>query len=408
MPDHIPPIDRRGFVAGGLGTVAGLALPSSAAGARVVAGRPRPYLLGADISWLPEDEAAGATYRYEGKTWDLLALLRRIGFNAIKVRTFVDPAAAGGYSADAPMARWAGLERTVALGRRVKAAGFDFTLSLHFSDDWADPQKQVKPAAWATMSPVALAAAVEAYSRRTVAALVAAGATPDMVVVGNETTFGMLWPEGRVPLTRPTGNPVTDRTHLDPGRVGGFDGFAALLKAGIAGARAAAPGTRIVLHNHLGRDWPILCDWTDALRARDVRFDAIGLSCYQQAAEGDWARSFTEFCRRYPDLGLLVAEYSSRKRYVNDLVHDLPNGQGWGSFIWEPTRHQEAIFDRGGRNAGEGPRPNLIAQGLNSAEAPGDGVPAAQRRRTYGVGGQYEGNEFLALYRRIASDYGLR
>ncbi len=399
------PIDRRGFVTGGLGAAAGLVLPGSAAAA---AARSRPYLLGADISWLPEDEAAGATYWYQGKAWDLLALLRHVGFNAIKVRTFVDPAAPGGYSADAPAARWAGLERAVALGRRVKAAGFDFSLSLHFSDDWADPQKQVKPAGWAAMPPAALATAVEAYSRRTVAALVAAGATPDKVVVGNETTFGMLWPDGRVPLTRPTGNPVTDRTHLDPGRVGGFDGFATLLKAGIAGARAAAPGTKIVLHNHLGRHWPILRDWTDALRARGVRFDAIGLSCYQQAAEGDWARSFTEFCRRYPDCGLLVAEYSSRKRYVNDLVHDLPNGQGWGSYIWEPTRHQEAIFDRGGRSAGEGPRPNLIAQGLNSAEAPGDGAPPEKRRRTYGVGGRYDGNAFLDLYRRIATDYGLR
>jgi arabinogalactan endo-1,4-beta-galactosidase len=398
------PIDRRGFVTGGLGAAAGLVLP----GAATAATRPRPYLLGADISWLPEDEAAGATYRYQGRAWDLLALLRHVGFNAIKVRTFVDPAAPGGYSADAPSARWAGLERTVALGRRVKAAGFDFSLSLHFSDDWADPQKQVKPAAWAAMPPAELAAAVEAYSRRTVAALVAAGAAPDMVVVGNETTFGMLWPDGRVPLTRPTGNPVTDRTHLDPGRVGGFDGFATLLKSGIAGTRAAAPGAKIVLHNHLGRHWPTLRDWTDALRAQGVRFDAIGLSCYQQAAEGDWARSFTEFCRRYPDCGLLVAEYSSRKRYVNDLVHNLPNGQGWGSYIWEPTRHQEAIFDRGGRSAGEGPRPNLIAQGLNSAEAPGDGAPPGKRRRTYGVGGRYDGNEFLDLYRRIATDYGLR
>jgi arabinogalactan endo-1,4-beta-galactosidase len=396
------PVDRRGFVAGGIAGVAGLALPAAAA-----ADRPRRYLLGADVSWLPEDEAAGGTYRYQGRTWDLLALLRHVGFNAIKVRTFVDPAAPGGYSADAPAARWGGLERTVALGRRVKAAGFDFSLSLHFSDDWADPQKQVKPAAWAAMSPVALAAAVEEYGRRTVAALVAADAAPDMVVVGNETTFGMMWPDGRVPLTRPTGNPVTDRTHLDPGRVGGFDGFATLLKAAIAGVRAASPDARIVLHNHLGRHWPILRDWTDALRSRDVRFDAIGLSCYQQAAEGDWARSFTEFCRRYPDLGLLVAEYSSRKRYVNDLVHDLPNGQGWGSYIWEPTRHQEAIFDRGGRSAGEGPRPNLIAQGLNSAEAPGGGVSGPKRRRTYGVGGPYDGNEFLALYRRIATDYGL-
>src|ERR1044071_7539826 len=95
MPHPSWPVDRRGFMTGSLGAAAGLVLSGAAA-----AKRSRSYLLGADISWLPEDEGAGATYRYQGRTWDLLALLRHVGFNAIKVRTFVDPAAPGGYSAD--------------------------------------------------------------------------------------------------------------------------------------------------------------------------------------------------------------------------------------------------------------------------------------------------------------------
>ena len=105
----------------------------------------------------------------------------------------------------------------------------------------------------------------------------AGGAPGDKAVIGNETTFGMLWPHGRGKLATPTGNPVTDANHaqVDPHALGGFDGFAALLRAGISGARRAEPAIAIQLHNHLGRHWPILREWTDALIARHVDFDVM-------------------------------------------------------------------------------------------------------------------------------------
>jgi arabinogalactan endo-1,4-beta-galactosidase len=236
--------------------------------------------------------------------------------------------------------------------------------------------------------------------------MAAAGVAPDMVVIGNETTFGILWPDGRVPLSIPTGNPVTDERHRDVPGAGGYDRFAALLRAGLAAARDTVPDAKLVVHNHLGRHWPIVQGWMDNLLERDVRFDATGFSCYQQQAEGDWERCFAEFARRYPDHGFLVLEYSSRKRYLNDLVRAHP--RGWGSFIWEPTRHQEAIFLREGQSAGEGPRPDLISQGLNTAEAPGSTPPTAAPPQRRQRGGRYDADpEFLVLYRTMARDYGL-
>ena len=82
-------------------------------------------------------------------------------------------------------------------------------------------------------------------------------------------------------------------------------------------------------------------------------------------------------------------------------------------------------FGRNGRNAGEGPRPNLISQGLNSAEAPGGQRPAMAAApspapaprpapapgagpRPMGRGGRYDANAHLDEYRRIARDYGLK
>ncbi|MEO5774994.1 MAG: glycosyl hydrolase 53 family protein [Sphingomicrobium sp.] len=402
-------ITRRDF---GVGAIA-LSLSSTASGAPARrARRPWPYLIGADISWLPQQEARGATFFEDGKQKDALAILKDAGFNAIKLRLFVNPE--NGYSrrGSGPNGPWAGTAASVAFARRVKAAGFHLSFTLHYSDNWADPQHQDKPAAWASLPFPKLVDALHLYTRQTLAAFKAAGVRPDLVVLGNETTFGMLWPDGRVPLTIPTGNPDTDKVHMNVAGAGGFDNFAALLKAGIAAARKELPRVPIAVHNHLGRHWPIVRSWTDNLLQRGVRFDAVGFSCYQQAAEGDWARTFTEFEKRYPDKGFLVLEYSSRKRYLNDLVHAHPNG--WGSYIWEPTIHQEAIFARGGLNAGGGPKPNLLSQGVNGAEAPGaaprpsSATPAVPPPRP-GFGGRFDAiPEFLQLYRDMARDYGLK
>lgn len=222
-----------------------------------------------------------------------------------------------------------------------------YSLTFHYSDTWADPEHQNVPAAWATLDTTGLIDAVYKHTHDSLTAMKNAGVAPDLILIGNETTFGTLWPQGRVPLTIPTGNPITDGNHMKVEGVGGFDTFAQFLKAGLAACADATPTAKTAVHNHLGRHWPIVQNWMDNLIQRGVKFDATGFSCYQQAAEGDWERTFAEYTKRYPDLGFFVAEYSSRKRYVNDIVHAHPNG--WGAYIWEPTRHQEAVFDRFGK-----------------------------------------------------------
>jgi hypothetical protein len=393
-------ITRRQTIGAGALCVAGLAAPARAkSGAR-----PWPFLIGADISWVPEDEAAGATYYLDGVRKDPLAIFRDAGFNALKLRLFVDPAK--GYSKGKPGGPWCGLDQIIDFSRRIKQAGFHLSTTLHYSDTWADPQHQNKPAAWAELPFARLVDTVERYTADTWAALKKAGAAPDLAILGNETTFGMLWPEGRVPLTIRTGNPQTDSVHMNATNAGGYDRFAALLKAAASATRETLPGVPLALHNHLGRHWPIVRHWTDSLIERGVDFDALGFSCYQQAAEGDWERTFAEFTKRYPDKGFFAIEYSSRKRYVNDLVHAHANG--WGSYIWEPTRHQEAIFLKDGASAGEGPRPNLLSQGINGAEAPGAAPAPPAPRKPRNHGGRYDADPtFIRLYQKMAKDYGV-
>jgi arabinogalactan endo-1,4-beta-galactosidase len=287
-------IDRRAITAGLMGLP--LLTASSQVRAATTGARPGPFLLGADISWIPQDEADGATYYVGGQRRDILAILGGAGFNAIKLRVFVDPAK--GYSATRQTDPWCGLTQTVAMAKRVKASGMHLTISFHYSDTWADPQKQGKPDAWKALPFKGLVAAVGDHTREVLAALNAVGAPADMVVIGNEITFGLLWPDGRVPLSVPTGNPATDAAHMNVPDAGGFDNLAALLNAGLSAARETAPAAKTSLHNHLGRKWPIVSHWMDNLLARNVRFDATGFSCYQQASEGDWAATFAAFSAR--------------------------------------------------------------------------------------------------------------
>ena len=209
----------------------------------------------------------------------------------------------------------------------------------------------------------------------------------------------------------------------------------------VAGAKEADPSVKIILHHHLGRSNERMRPWLDNLIQRGVQFDIIGMSCYAQAQEGDWKNNFADLAKRYPDKGLLVVEYSARKRFINDLMFDTPDKKGLGTFIWEPTRHRESLFDKDGKSAGGGQPSNFttdegIAQGarlrtnsilptnimtsaVNPANAPentnspefiyrsfgtNENARADWRKRRFG--GRYDVNELMDLYPQMSRDYG--
>jgi arabinogalactan endo-1,4-beta-galactosidase len=366
--------------------------------------RTEPFILGADISWVPQDEAQGATYWDKGVQKDIFQILKEHKFNYVRLRTFVDPKAPGGYASRNTEA-FCDIEHTKAMAKRAKAAGMKILLNLHYSDTWASPGHQNKPSAWAKLSFPDLVKAVHDYTYSVVAALKAQGTPADMAEIGNEISDGMLFPDGS------TSN---------------YDQFAALLKAGIAGAKEADPSVKIMLHHHLGRSNDVMRPWLDNLIKRGVKFDVIGMSCYAQAKEGDWKTNFDDLAMRYPDKLLVATEYSAKKREVNDLIFNAPEKRGLGTFIWEPTRWREALFDKDGVNAGGGGATNDLGQPLkppvgtapatgaapatgtatgvaNATNTPGT-APAPMRR--FNHGGRYDTNSFFDLYPQMSKDYG--
>ncbi len=117
------------------------------ASATVMNGPDKPIskMIGADISFLPELEARGIKFSDKGNQKDVLEILKDHGFNYIRLRIFKDPQRDSGYS---PGKGFCDLAHTMAMAKRVRAAGMKFLLDFHYSDYWADPGKQYKPKAW--------------------------------------------------------------------------------------------------------------------------------------------------------------------------------------------------------------------------------------------------------------------
>ncbi|MCB0636346.1 MAG: glycosyl hydrolase 53 family protein [Lewinella sp.] len=278
-------------------------------------------MIGADISWLPQLEARGVVFREHGQVVDPIFLLREQGFNFIRLRIFVNPENAEGYS---PELGFCGLDSTLAMARRVQAAGMKLLLDFHYSDYWADPQKQFKPQAWIDLDYPSLQDTVTAYTARVLRALTEQGTPPAMVQVGNEINHGLLWPDGHI-------------SHLD--------GLAGLLKAGVAGVKAVLPDSPVMMHIALGGQNDESVFWLDNMLARGVQFDLIGLSYYPRwhGTLEDLQRNLYDLIDRYHK-PLNVVEYSDFKAAVNEIVFSLPDGMGVGTAIWEPLSWRSGLF----------------------------------------------------------------
>jgi arabinogalactan endo-1,4-beta-galactosidase len=214
------------------------------------------FYKGADISLLQTIEDSGGVYKQDGQAKDPLLIFRDNGCNAMRIRLFHTP------TGNPPQVN--SLDYTKKLGRRIKDAGLKLMLDIHYSDTWADPGNQHKPAAWQKLSFEELVEAVRVYTEEVIVEMRRAGATPDWVQVGNEIAPGLLWPDGRI------GTPEQ------------WEKLAILLKAGIAGVHAGQ-GERLIktiIHLHCGGSPEQTARYFDFMKKHDVNYDIIGLSYY--------------------------------------------------------------------------------------------------------------------------------
>jgi len=223
------------------------------------------FISGADFSHLAFFESRGVGSRDGGQPKDGFAMLKERGLNCIRLRLFTSSASQA--QAD-PYNYINNLDYTLQLAQRVKSAGLQFMLDFHYSDTWADPSHQSKPAGWTNLTFSQLTQQIRAYSSNCIASFKAAGAMPDFVQVGNEITSGILWPDGRV-----GGVYDTPAQWVKLGQ---------LLTNAIAGIEEAAGAQmpKLIVHIDRGGDWAGTQWFFDHLLQQQVQFDFIGESYY--------------------------------------------------------------------------------------------------------------------------------
>lgn len=301
---------------------------------------------GVDWSSLLIEERAGKTYKNaNGQTQPLETILKNSGVNTVRQRIWVNPSN-GDYN----------LDYNIRLAKRAKAAGLKIYLDFHYSDDWADPGKQVTPAAWQSLSRDALIKQVYDYTKNVLNTFQSNGIALSIVSIGNEITPGLLWPIGRLESS------------------GGPKNVAALLKSASKAVKESSLSSKpkIMIHLDNGWKWDTQQWWYDlvlgsggGLSSSD--YDIQGISYYPfynggatlaalsdsmarmankygkevQLVETNWPSACPNPQYPFPsDTTWIPISAYGQLQWMQELgkrVSAVPNGKGTGLFYWEPA-----------------------------------------------------------------------
>jgi arabinogalactan endo-1,4-beta-galactosidase len=281
------------------------------------------FAYGADVSWITEQEAAGKKfYNNSGTQQDIFTVLKGKGINAIRLRVWVNPSSTYNSTAD-----------VVAKAKRAKAAGMSIMIDFHYSDTWADPGHQTKPAAWASQSFTTLMSTVYNYTYNTLNTIKSNGITPDYVQVGNETSDGMLWQDGRASVSATN-----------------FKNFAWLVNCGYDATKAIFPSAKVIVHvangfNNTTTRWIF-----DGLKANGGKWDVCGFSVYPSTT--NWASINSQVLTNMQDMvsrygkqvmiceaGMDVSAAAASKSFLTDLINKTKSVGGLGVYYWEPQAY---------------------------------------------------------------------
>lgn len=297
-----------------------------------------PFAKGADISWIPGMEARGHTWKDRwGTTRDVLDILRTdYGIESARIRVWVNPSTdyANGYL---------NTEQAARLAQRAKNKGMRIMLTLHYSDSWADPGQQTKPAAWARLTDQQLMDTIWTYTRSVLTTMRSYGVTPTWVQIGNETNDGMLWPNGRASAS-----------------TAAMRNYAYFVTTGHNAVKSIDPSITTIVHLANG-DNASLYTWNiGGIIAHGAQFDAIGMSLYPTASTWSGAvDSATANMRNLKsqygkdvivsEIGMPYNQPAATRSFITKIIQSTSTAGGLGVFYWEPaaTPGYNGGYDKG-------------------------------------------------------------
>ncbi|MCD7933013.1 MAG: arabinogalactan endo-1,4-beta-galactosidase [Tannerellaceae bacterium] len=297
------------------------------------------FAKGADISWVTEMEKADKKfYNSDGEERDCFVLMRELGMNAIRLRVWVDPEDGWCNAQDVLIKAW-----------RAHNLGLRLMIDFHYSDVWADPADQSKPAAWEELNFEELKQAVAGHTTQVLSLLKDNGIDVEWIQIGNETRSGMLFEEGR--------NPTSSN-------------YAELNNAGYDAAKAVYPDAKMIIHIDRGFDNQTFCWIFDGIKANGGKWDVIGMSLYCDVA-AVWEErlqlcyeNMIDMVERYNtevmicEIGIDWDEPEVGKTVIEKMLtytRAVPNEKGLGVFYWEPqaygnwNNYSKGAFDESGK-----------------------------------------------------------
>jgi arabinogalactan endo-1,4-beta-galactosidase len=321
-------------------------------------GQKIPFYFGADLSYVNEMEDCGAVYRENGVARDPFELFSERGSNLVRVRLWNDP----------EWTRYSDLKDVKRTIDRSRKAGMQVLLDFHYSDDWADGDKQIIPKAWADIeSSNELAGLLYRFTLDTLRELQRENLLPEMVQIGNETNPEIMrGPDnGKEPIN--------------------WERNALLFNAGIRAVRDAAglTGASIKVMLHIAQPENVE-PWFKAARAAGVvDFDQIGISYYRRWSSEDLdglARTIRNVRSSYPSTEIILVETAypwtlkwadeatnllientliegypatpeGQADYLVDLTQLVMDAGGHGMIYWEPAWVSTDCSTRWGRGS---------------------------------------------------------
>lgn len=300
---------------------------------------PAAFSKGADVSWVTEMENAGIKfYNNSGTAQECMALLKSLGMNTIRLRVWVNPANGWNNKAD-----------VVSKALRAKNLGLRVMIDFHYSDTWADPGHQTKPAAWVSQDLAALKSSLASHTTDVLNALKTSGVEPEWVQVGNETNDGMLWPEGKASTN--------------------MNAFAQLVNAGYDAVKAVFPSAKVIVHVSNGYDNSLFRWLFDGLKNNGGKWDVIGMSLYPSST--NWSTlnaqclgNMNDMISRYGkevmivEVGMSWDQATACNAFLADLIaktKSVDASKGLGVLYWEPESYNKwqgytlGAFDNSGK-----------------------------------------------------------
>jgi arabinogalactan endo-1,4-beta-galactosidase len=309
-------ISRRTLLRAGTATAGAVAAAAALADIDPTAGAATAFVKGVDISWAPQMEAAGYTWKNaSGQTQDLLTILKGYGINAIRLRTFVNP------SSD-PVAGHCGIDEIAAYATRVKAAGMSILLDFMFGDTWNSVGVQNPPAAWASMSYSQMLSAMNTYVFHAMNVMKYNNVLPTWVQIGNEINSGICHPVGSV--SRPAQ-------------------MAGLLLAAYNEVKAVSPGTQVCIHLAQPQNYGSMQTFYSAYAGNGGQWDMSVFSSYGSASvAAGIVANMKQISAAYgkpfmqTEFGGRVDRASSTLSALVAYLTAVKANGGLGLFYWEP------------------------------------------------------------------------